>query len=139
MSLITAVTLVEKIGNLIGTVTEFLSSGSDIEIVIKSILVAGVIAMSMVVGVALFISLTLNYGRVRIERSLSGDPQTRPKVADKSSYEFASLSRKRRPLNLRLRWKRRRRPTRRAARPAWVDEKTYLSRRGDLRLYLRGE
>jgi hypothetical protein len=64
------VALVQRIENLLSGAIGFLSSGSDIEIVIKSILVAGFIALSMVVAVAVFLSAGLGYGRARSRRNL---------------------------------------------------------------------
>lgn len=133
MSLNAAV-IVERIGNLIGDTTRLLSSGSDIEIVIKSILVAGVIATAMVVGVALLLSLTLNYGRARIERSLFINSQSRLKVAESSSFESLGPSRRKLSLKRRPPWREHKGSTKRKGKSHSGRRKVYLSRHGDLRV-----
>jgi len=75
MNLSARVTLVQGIESLLSSIVRFLSSGSDIEIVIKSIVVACLITISMVVAVAMSLSAGLSYGRTRTRRNLTRKPQ----------------------------------------------------------------
>jgi hypothetical protein len=106
------VALVQRIENLLSGAIRFLSSGSDIEIVIKSILVAGFIAMSMVVAVAVFLSAGLGYGRARTKRNLPIRLQRHLDNDDIVPPASAHLRREATPRSRRAHRRRRRRSTR---------------------------